>query len=147
MSTAQYVTQFPSQADSSTLTPRELGREGERIAAEYLRVCGPHYTQRRRPPEILARVTQRPEVSEHFFRGEILHFDLNERLGEIRCPVLLLAGELDPIVTIADAEELAAALPPDRLRVERFPDAGHQLAIEQPEAVLALIREFVLEEP
>ena len=40
MSTAQFVTQFPSQADSSTLTPRELGREGERIAAEYLRVCG-----------------------------------------------------------------------------------------------------------
>ena len=40
MSTAQFVTQFPSQADSSILTPRELGREGERIAAEYLRVCG-----------------------------------------------------------------------------------------------------------
>jgi pimeloyl-ACP methyl ester carboxylesterase len=50
-------------------------------------------------------------------------------------------------VTIADAEELAAALPPDRLRFERFPDAGHQLAVEQPDAVLALIREFVLEEP
>jgi proline iminopeptidase len=114
---------------------------------EYLRVCGPYYTQRPRPPEILARVTQRPEVSEHFFRGEILHFDLTERLDEIRCPVLFLAGELDPIVTIADAEELAAALPPDRLRFERFPDAGHQLAIEQPDAVLALIREFVLEEP
>jgi proline-specific peptidase len=114
---------------------------------EYLRVCGPYYTQRPRPPEILARVTQRSEVSEHFFRGEILHFDLTERLDEIRCPVLLLAGELDPIVTIADAEELAAALPPDRLRFERFPDAGHQLAIEQPDAVLALIREFVLEEP
>ena len=58
-----------------------------------------------------------------------------------------MAGELDPIVTIADAEELAAALPADRLRFERFPDAGHQLAIEQPEAVLALIREFVLAGP
>lgn len=40
MSTAEFVTQFPSQADSSILTPRELGREGERIAAEYLRACG-----------------------------------------------------------------------------------------------------------
>ena len=50
-------------------------------------------------------------------------------------------------MTIADAEALAAALPPDRLRFERFPDAGHMLAIEQPDAVLSLIREFVLDEP
>jgi len=113
---------------------------------EYLRVCGPYYTQRPRPPEILARVTRRPEVSEHFFRSEILRFDFTQRLSEIRCPVLLLAGELDPIVTIKDAEELAAALPADRLRFVRFADAGHMLAAEQPEAVLGLIREFVLEE-
>ena len=114
---------------------------------EYLRVCGPYYTQRPRPPEILARVTRRPDVSEHFIRGELLTFDLAQRLHQIRCSVLLLAGELDPIVTIEDAEELAAALPPDRLRFVRFPDAGHLLANEQPQAVLKLIREFVLKEP
>lgn len=33
-------TRFPSQVDRSRLTARELGREGEDIAAEYLRVCG-----------------------------------------------------------------------------------------------------------
>jgi len=54
--------------------------------------------------------------------------------------VLLLSGELDPAVPIADAEELAAALPPDRLRFVRFADAGHMLAAEQPDAVLTLIR-------
>src|SRR4029453_793423 len=37
---------------------------------EFLRVCGPHYTQKPRPPEILARILRRPDVSEHFFRGE-----------------------------------------------------------------------------
>ncbi len=114
---------------------------------EYLQTCGPHYTQRPRPPEILARITRRPVVSEHFFRGELLTFDLTPHLGEIRCPVLLLTGELDPMVTIEDAEELAAALPQDRLRFVRFPDAGHMLPIEQPEAVLDLVRSFVLEEP
>jgi pimeloyl-ACP methyl ester carboxylesterase len=60
--------------------------------------------------------------------------------------VLLLTGELDPIVTIEDAEELAAALPRERLRFVRFEDAGHLLANEQPEAVLNLIREFVLDD-
>lgn len=54
--------------------------------------------------------------------------------------MLLLSGELDPAVPIADAEELAAALPPDRLRFVRFADAGHVLAAEQPDAVLTLIR-------
>ena len=80
-------------------------------------------------------------------RGKLLQFDFISRLRGIRCPVLLLAGELDPIVAIEDAEELAAALPPDRLRFERFADAGHLLAVEHPDAVLALIREFVLDRP
>jgi pimeloyl-ACP methyl ester carboxylesterase len=88
-----------------------------------------------------------PGVAEHYTRGEELRFDFRPRLGEIRCPVLLLAGELDPAVPIEDAEELAAALPPDRVRFVRIADAGHMLAAEQPEAVLPLIREFVLEEP
>jgi proline-specific peptidase len=113
---------------------------------EYLRVCVPLYTRRPIPPEVMARATMRMEVAEHFTRGEEQTFDFRERLGEIRCPVLLLSGELDPGIPIEDAEELAAALPPDRLRFVRFADAGHMLAAEQPETVLGLIREFVLEE-
>jgi pimeloyl-ACP methyl ester carboxylesterase len=49
-------------------------------------------------------------------------------------------------VTLEDAEELAAALAPEHLRFVRFADAGHMLAVEQPEAVQNLIREFVLDE-
>lgn len=114
--------------------------------AEHQRVCLPFYTRGPGRPELLARVTQRPAVAEHFYGGEILRFDFTQHLNRIHCPVLLLAGELDPIVTIQDAEELAAALPPDRLRFVRFPDGGHQLAVEHSETVLALVREFVLEE-
>jgi proline iminopeptidase len=113
---------------------------------EYLNVCGPHYTQRPRPPEILARVTKRPEVSEYFLRGELLTFDLTPQLDRVVCPVLLISGELDPTVTIEDAEELAAALPADRVRFVRFAGAGHMLPNEQPEEVLRLVREFVSEE-
>jgi pimeloyl-ACP methyl ester carboxylesterase len=88
----------------------------------------------------------RTEVAEHFGRQEELQFDLRPKLGEIRCPVLLLAGELDPAVPIEDAEELAAALPQERLTFKRFADVGHMLAVEQPEAVLKLVRDFVLED-
>ena len=117
--------------------PTEENRE------EYLRVCLPHYTRRPQPPELLARVMRRPEVSEHFWRGELLTFDLGPRLHQITCPVLQLAGERDPIVTIEDSRDLAAALP-EHARLERFPDAGHFLALEDPDRVSELVREFVL---
>jgi proline iminopeptidase len=113
---------------------------------EYQRVCLPYYVQRPFPRELIARVTRRDEVSEHFFRGELLTFDLTPRLDRIRCPVLHLAGELDPIVTMEDSEDLASALPAQDTKTVRFPGAGHLLAIEQPDAVLALVRDFVLEE-
>jgi proline iminopeptidase len=114
---------------------------------EFFRVCMPLYTQRPQPPEIRERMTRNPAVSEHFSRsGEAFGFDFSDRLGELRCPVMLLAGELDPMTTIEDAEDLAGALPPELLQFHRFPGAGHMLALEQPEAVLALIRDFVLQE-
>src|SRR5262245_11634760 len=112
----------------------------------YLRVCLPLYNRRPLPAEVIARVTQRHDVAEHFGRDEELRFALRSRLNEIRCPVLLLAGEFDPVVPIEDAEELAAALQPDRLRFMRIADAGHVLAADRPEVVLNAIREFVLEE-
>jgi proline iminopeptidase len=95
---------------------------------EYLKVCVPLYTRRPIPAEVMARVTTRMEAAEHFTRGEEQTFDFRERLGEIRCPVLLLSGELDPGGPIEDAEELAAGLPSGRLRFVRFADAGHMLA-------------------
>lgn len=114
---------------------------------EFFRVCLPLYTQRPQPPEILARVIRNPAVTEHFRRsGEATGFDFRDQLGLLRCPVMLLAGELDPIITIEDSKDLAASLPADLTRFHAFPDAGHMLALERPEAVLALIREFVEEE-
>ncbi len=133
--------------EARTVAERGFADPSAENHKEFLRVCMPLYTRRPLPPEIFARMTMRNEVAEHFTRGEELRFDFRPRLGEIRCPVLLLAGELDPAVPIEDAEELAAALPPDRVRFVRIADAGHMLAAEQPEAVLPLIREFVLEEP
>jgi len=108
---------------------------------EYLRICGPYFNPRRSNPEILSRVTIRPEAARHFLSGEFLQSDLTDRLSLIRCPVLLLAGELDPIVTIEDTAELAAALG-DRVQFVRFPNAGHGL-IGEHDTVLRVTAEFV----
>ena len=63
-------------------------------------------------------------------------FDLRDQLQEIQCPVLVMAGVLDPMVTIEDARELAAGLPQERTIFLEFENAGHMLALEQPGPVV-----------
>jgi pimeloyl-ACP methyl ester carboxylesterase len=54
-----------------------------------------------------------------------------------------MAGALDPMVTIDDARELAAALPEERTTFLEFENAGHMLALEQPEAVVDAMVDFI----
>ena len=59
-----------------------------------------------------------------------------DRLGEIACPVLVLAGEHDAKFT-ALGRRLADALPDAELVV--IPDAGHSVHLEQPDATAAAL--------
>jgi 2-succinyl-6-hydroxy-2,4-cyclohexadiene-1-carboxylate synthase len=59
-----------------------------------------------------------------------------DRLGELRMPVLLIAGERDAKY-VDLAHRMADAVP--RARVEVIPGAGHACHLEQPEAVAHLL--------
>jgi 2-succinyl-6-hydroxy-2,4-cyclohexadiene-1-carboxylate synthase len=63
-----------------------------------------------------------------------------ERLHELRCPALLVAGELDR--HYADAARRMARRMPDA-RVRLIPDAGHAPHLEQPTALCDLLLEFL----
>jgi len=65
---------------------------------------------------------------------------LAARLGEIRCPTLVLVGSGDTGFRSA-ADELAQAIPGARLAV--IPDAGHQPQLENPAAWIAALREHL----
>jgi dienelactone hydrolase len=80
-------------------------------------------------------------VNFHFFGGELKTFDWFDDLNRIRCPTLILAGEVDPIATVLDHEELAAAISGSRLEV--FSDAGHGVFRDKPDQALAIIRDFI----
>src|SRR5829696_284138 len=110
---------------------------------EYVRVCLPLYTQRPQPPEVLLRVSRNIDVAKQFRMSGEMRFDLRDQLQEIRCPVLVMAGVLDPMVTIEDARELAAALPQQRTKFREFENAGHMLALEQPDAVVDAMVELI----
>lgn len=108
---------------------------------EYLRICGPYFSPVPVSPELAERVVRRDQSTRHFLANEFLSLNLRGRVGQIRCPVAVLVGELDPIVTVEDAEELADAISSD-VRLVRFPNAGHGL-IGEHNAVLDLIRGIV----
>jgi proline iminopeptidase len=79
----------------------------------------------------------------HFAAGEDRTFDLRAGLARVRCPVLVLGGELDPVCPIEDQEEIAAALPPALVRFERFADCGHGVFRDDPQRFFAVLREFL----
>ncbi len=111
-------------------------------AEEFLRVCLPVYNPTPMDPEVIARVRLKLEVGNHFFRNEGFKVDLFPELSNIRCPTLVLGGELDPITPVADSQDIAAAIPQAEVRI--FEGAGHGVFRDQPEEAIAVIREFVL---
>ena len=110
---------------------------------EFMRVCGPLYARHSVPPDVFARMEMNVELTAAWDRAGDNEFDLREDAARIRCPVLLLAGEDDPSMTMAGAEELAAALPQRLVRFHRFAETGHGVFRDRPEA-FELVREFVL---
>jgi 3-oxoadipate enol-lactonase len=67
--------------------------------------------------------------------------DLRPRLSGIRNPALVMCGALDQTTPPALARELAQAIPGAAWR--EIPDSGHCPMLEQPEALVALIDEFL----
>jgi esterase len=66
---------------------------------------------------------------------------LRARVGEVRCPVLVVRGAESDVFHDADAERFAAALPDARwVRVE---GAGHTVQGDQPAALVREVRAFL----
>lgn len=71
--------------------------------------------------------------------------DAGARLGEIRCPALVIEGSLDPDWSDARAEgeAIVAAMPPGLGRVEVIEGAGHYAHAQFPAEVAAAILTFL----
>jgi pimeloyl-ACP methyl ester carboxylesterase len=69
--------------------------------------------------------------------------DLVSHLAEFNLPVLVITGDDDRIIPVADSERLASALPNARLAV--ITDSGHVPHEEQPQAFMQVVTGFVNE--
>jgi len=90
-------------------------------------------------------------VAAHLFRLRLEDLNAAKALEKIRCPVLVLAGDSEKVLKIAEVEHLYQQIPePKRLML--FPGAGHEdLLIRDPrrfvKAVGSFLREFSAGEP
>jgi proline iminopeptidase len=111
--------------------------------AAYEQLCVPLCTHSAAPVGYFERAIRNPAMRLFFVERELQRMDLLHQLSRVKCPTLIVAGEDDPITPLADAEEIAAALPRDLFRFECFAGAGHGVFRDQSAAFFRILREFI----
>ena len=109
----------------------------------YVTVCGPLYTQAPGNTFEMVEMIRTPELFAHWNSGEHHTMDLRGDLRRARCPVLVLAGEHDPVCPMAGAEEVVASLPPNLVQFERFEHSGHGVFRDEPDRAKSVLRKFI----
>lgn len=122
-----------------------LGDPTPESMSEFARVCMPLYNRTPQDPDLMARALPVANfaLGMSFFRGEFRRFDFLPALSQVRCPTLVVASEDDPITPPADSDDIAAALPPQLVRLERFAGCGHPAYQDDAEGFFRVLREFM----
>jgi pimeloyl-ACP methyl ester carboxylesterase len=94
----------------------------------------------------MARTVRSTDVGSYYsHEREIQSFDPWSVLGAVRCPMLILAGEDDPICPLPVVEELASQLPKETTRFVRLPGARHTIFRDRPDLAFPAVRNFVFQ--
>ena len=96
-----------------------------------------------RIPDYVARSAglYAPDVLRHFATAEYGGIEVESRLGEVRSPVLVLAGRHDRVCTVPAAEAIATGIPAAELHV--FEESGHMAFVEQQQEYVDVVRGFL----
>jgi proline iminopeptidase len=105
--------------------------------------CRDLYNTTPQPADARQRTVFNEDILFTSARGEQQTMNLLPGLARVQCPVLVLAGEQDPVTPLQDAQDIAAAIPPPWGRLVTFAHAGHGVWRDEPDAVMAVLREFV----
>jgi pimeloyl-ACP methyl ester carboxylesterase len=128
-------------AAAGEIAARYFADPTEATFREYMRVCVPLYTRKPLPADVVARIGMNTELIANWDRSGRRDYDVRPEAARVRCPTLLLNGEDDPASALAGAEELAAALPSELVSFRSYPDVGHGVFRDRPDA-LDLVRDF-----
>ena len=114
------------------------------LRREYREKCHPLYYTRPAPdPDARAREIVHDAVNLHFATREFATMDFRADLARVQCPVLVMAGDRDPITPLAFSETIAASLPAPLVQFERFADCGHGIVRDAAERHFEVLRAFI----
>ena len=82
-----------------------------------------------------------PEVLRHLAAEEYGGIEVEDRLGEIPQPVLVLAGRADRTCSVEAAETMAKGIPTSELVI--FERSGHMTFVEETDAYLDAVNRFL----
>jgi proline iminopeptidase len=82
-----------------------------------------------------------PDVMREAARGDYGAIEVEDRLGDVTHPVLVLAGRHDRTCSVAAAQAIARGIPDAELVV--FENSAHMGFIEEQDAYLDVVREFL----
>lgn len=120
--------------------PTDEGRE------EYKARCVPFYSYKTSDQvDWLSRVLWRNETALWFNGPNNEHgrFDFRNELADIECPVLVMAGEDDPMTPPEFSDTIVQHLKPDQVTYKRFQNCGHGVVQDRPEDALRALRDFI----
>jgi pimeloyl-ACP methyl ester carboxylesterase len=119
--------------EAGEIARRYYGAMDEQAFADFLRICLPLLSTYTLTSDVIVRANWNPEVLIGWMRGEAKVIDLRDRLGAVRAPSLLLAGEDDAWAPIELAREVAELLG-SRTHFRSFPGARHTIFRDAPES-------------
>ncbi|HAT30889.1 MAG TPA: alpha/beta hydrolase [Janthinobacterium sp.] len=118
----------------------------EATYSPYKKICKPLYsTIAPANGDAALRANLDKEILFTWAGGEQQNMNLLPELFRARCPVLVLAGELDPVCPLEDARDIVAALPENLVQFEQFPGCGHGVWRDAPDVAFSRLRRFIEE--
>jgi pimeloyl-ACP methyl ester carboxylesterase len=126
-------------ADKFWTTPNEANWK------EYERVCYPLYNTTKPENDHRAkRAMLNKDILFNFVNGERKTMNLLPGLANAQCPVLVMAGEQDPVCPLEDAKDIFNALPVQWRQFASFANAGHGVWRDDEVGAMGVLRQFVL---
>ena len=134
--------------EAAAVVRRIFAGDTEVSQADFNRVCYPLYSGTpgwaEESRQWMARTIRSTDVGSYYsHEREIQSFDPWSVLGAVRCPMLVLAGEDDPICPLPVVEELVSQLPKETTHFVRLPGARHTIFRDRPDLAFPAVRNFV----